>query len=90
MMENMKEFDLDIRYFIYQTFSKTAKPPTTIEVAEQLKAPISEIEKSLDRLAAGHQIALAPGSHSIWMAHPFSGIPTNFAVEVNGKKYRGN
>ena len=90
MMENMKEFDLDIRYFIYQTFSNTTKPPTTIEVADHLRVSISEVENSLDRLADAHHIALAPGSYSIWMAHPFSGIPTNFVAEIDGKKYWGN
>ena len=89
-MVNTYEFDVDVRYFIYQTFLNTSKPPTTIEVSDHVQAPISEVEKSLQRLADSHHIALAPGSHSIWMAHPFAGIPTNFVAEINGKKYWGN
>jgi hypothetical protein len=37
-----------------------------------------------------HYIALAPDSYSIWMAHPFSGVPTNSVVAIGSKKYYGN
>jgi hypothetical protein len=90
MMENTNELNLDVRHFIYQTFSNTSKPPTTIEIGNHLQVSISEIENSLERLADSHHIALAPGSYSIWMAHPYSGIPTKFVAEINGKKYWGN
>ena len=90
MTEETQELDLDVRHFIYQIFSDTAKPPTTYEIAVHLKVSIAEVEEALERLADAHQIALAPGSYSIWMAHPFSGIPTNFVAEINGKRYWGN
>ena len=88
--ENMKELDLDVRHFIYQIFLYTAKPPTTHEIAAHLQVSIAEVEEALERLADAHQIALAPGSYSIWMAHPFSGIPTNFVAEINAERYWGN
>ena len=82
--------DEDVRHFIYTTFAGTSRPPTTGEVADQFNAPIAAIEDAFERLADAHQIALAPGSHSIWMAHPFSGIPTNYVAEVADQKYWGN
>jgi hypothetical protein len=82
--------DLDIRHFIYTTFAETARPPATREIAEFISLSIDEIEGSLDRLAQAHHIALAPGTHTIWMAHPFSGLPTNYIAKVEGKKYWGN
>ena len=82
--------DLDIRHFIYTTFAGTCRPPTTCETAGHFGISIAAVENSYERLAAAHHIALAPGSHAIWMAHPFSGLPTNYAAEVGHKKYWGN
>lgn len=82
--------DLDVRHFIYATFAQTSRPPTTREAADYFKTSISTIEDAFVSLANAHHIALAPGSYSIWMAHPFSGIATNFVAEVAGKKHWGN
>jgi hypothetical protein len=82
--------DLDIRHFIYTTFSGTARPPTTLETADHFKMPIAAVESAYDRLANNHHIALAPGSHGVWMAHPFSGLPTNYVTDVGPKRYYGN
>ncbi len=86
----MESFDKDVRHFIYTTFAETALPPTTRQVSEHLKVSIASVENSFERLANTHDIALAPGSHSIWMAHPFSGLPTNFVTTIGQKKYHGN
>ena len=87
----IKEFsDPDVRHFIYKTFAETTRPPTTIEVADHFNVPIAAVENVFERLASNHHIALAPGTFSIWMAHPFSGLPTNFVADVGGKKYWGN
>ena len=89
-MQIVESFDKDVRYFIYTTFVETALPPTTRQVSEHLKVSIASVENSFERLADSHHIALAPGSHSIWMAHPFSGIPTNYVTTIGQKKYYGN
>ncbi len=88
--EKKKLLDLDVRQFIYTTFADTSRPPTTLEVADQFKVSIAAVESAFERLAETHHIALAPGSHTIWMAHPFSGLPTNYTAEVENKKYSGN
>ena len=77
--------DNEVRHFIYQTFISTSKPPTTAETAKRFQLSISRIESTFQRLAASHDIALAPGSHSIWMAHPFSALPTNYIAQINQK-----
>ena len=82
--------DADVRHYIYTTFAKTSRPPTTGDVADHFKTSIAAVEDAFERLADAHQIALASGSHSIWMAHPFSGVPTNYVAEVAGQKYWGN
>jgi len=85
-----KILDPDVRHYIYTTFAGTSLPPTTLEVAEHFKTSIAAVEETFERLAQAHHIALAPGSHAIWMAHPFSALPTNFIAEVEDKKYTGN
>lgn len=86
----MQSFDKDVRHLIYTTFADTALPPTTRQVSDRLKVSIASVEDSFERLAKSHHIALAPGSYSIWMAHPFSGIPTNYVTTIGQKKYYGN
>jgi hypothetical protein len=87
---NREISDLDIRYFIYTTFAETALPPTTLETADHFKISIAEVERAYERLAGVHHIALTPGAHRIWMAHPFSGLPTNYVAETDHQRYWGN
>ena len=86
----MQEIDLDVRVYIYQTFAKHALPPTASEIAEHFGFSNAEVQQSLDRLAEAHQIALAPGTPNIWMAHPFSGVKTDFTAKAGHKEYWGN
>ena len=89
-MNDIEKLDKEIRHFIYKTFTETAGPPTTEAVAAYQKRDIFSIEQSFKRLAHAHQIALAPGSCSIWMAHPFSSVPTNYTADVGSTKYFAN
>jgi hypothetical protein len=82
--------DLDIRHFIYSTFAETGRPPTTLETAGHFTISIAAVEGAYERLGNAHHIALAPGSHGIWMAHPFSGLPTNYVTEIEDKRYYAN
>jgi hypothetical protein len=85
-----ESIDEDVRHYIYRTFAETTLPPTTWQVAEHFGMPIASIENAFERLANAHQIALAPGSYSIWMAHPFSGLPTNYVAAIGSNAYYGN
>jgi len=89
-MDDIEKLDKEIRHYIYKTFSVTTRPPTTEEISKHYNITISTVEESYKRLANSHQIALAPGSYSIWMAHPFSSLPTNFRVEVGSNRYFAN
>jgi hypothetical protein len=82
--------DRDVRHFIYTNFVQTSRPPSTLETAAHFKISIAAVEMAYERLADAHHIALAPGTQSIWMAHPFSGLPTNFVAEVESKRFWGN
>ena len=84
------EIDADIRYYIYQTFSPRTRPPNTLETAQHLNIQTREAEEAFTRLAQSHNISLAPGSHSIWMAHPFSALPTFYTARDADKLVWGN
>ena len=79
-----------IRHFIYTTFAGTARPPTTAETARHFDISIAAVEAAYERLAQAHHIALAPGSHLVWMAHSFSGLPTNYVAYAENTRYWGN
>jgi hypothetical protein len=85
-----ESIDEDVRHYIYKTFAATTLPPTTSQVAGQFGVSIASIENAFERLANAHQIALAPGGYSIWMAHPFSSVPTNYVATIGSKEYYGN
>jgi len=86
----MQETDLDVRYYIYQTIAEHVNPPAVSDIAGHLGLSKAEVQQSLDRLAEAHQVALAPDTHNVWMAHPFSGVKTDFTAKVGHKEYWGN
>ena len=88
--QNTETTDTDVRHFIYTTFAEKTRSPTTLETADYFKISIAAVEGAYERLANAHHIALAPGSHGVWMAHPFSGLPTNYVTKVENKRYWGN
>lgn len=82
--------DRDVRLAVYRTFVEEGRPPTTREVAVSLGVETLDVEASIRRLADDHVLVLAPGTPYVWMANPFSAIPTPFEVEVGDRRYFGN
>jgi hypothetical protein len=65
-----------VHHQVLTSFVQRGYAPTVDEIAAALSAPQGEVEQSLQRLHAGHGLVLQPGSHEIWLAHPFSSSPT--------------
>jgi len=82
--------DRDVRLAVYRKIVEEGRPPTAPEIAGGLGVAAAEVEASLRRLADGHVLVLAPGTPYIWMANPFSAIPTPFEVLVGDRTYFGN
>jgi hypothetical protein len=82
--------DRDVRLAVYRKIVEEGQPPTAPEIAAGLDVGALDVEGSLRRLADGHVLVLAPGTPYIWMANPFSAIPTPFEVEVGDRRYFGN
>lgn len=86
----MIEFDEQVRWQVYRNFEKAGRPPAPTELARELGVNPLAVEESLDRLQEARALVLAPGSHHVWMAHPFSAVPTAYPVSVGGTSYWAN
>lgn len=82
--------DRQVRLEVYRGFVEDARPPSPDEIARSLGHPQIEVEGALRRLADGHVLVLAPGTPYVWMANPFSAIPTPFRVESGDSRWWGN
>lgn len=88
--DDRSELDRRVRHRIYRCFVETGRAPTVDDLAIELCRPGTAIEDSLQRLAADHLIVLAPGSNRVWMAHPFSAVPTPYPVRTARRRYWAN
>lgn len=76
------DFDWGVRTHIYRTFAETGRPPVLGQMAAAAGATEHQIQASLQRLFAAHEIAPTPDGAGVWMANPFSGVPTDYVVET--------
>jgi DNA-binding transcriptional MocR family regulator len=86
----MNAFERQVRVLIYARFQERLAPPSPVDLARTLNVSLTEVSQALRALADEHCIVLLPGTDSIWMAHPFSGIETDFIVTVGDRKWFAN
>lgn len=79
-----------VRTFIYEHFAKTAQAPDLTTIAQQFDLSSTQATDILNSLHDIHALFLAPGTTNIRIANPFSGVPTPFEVDANGKRYWAN
>ncbi len=85
------DFDTEVKLTLYNLIAQNAKIPDSAQVAAELGISDANILEAFQRLSAKRLLVLEPGNPSkIRMAPPFSGIPTNFRVEVDHKSYYAN
>ncbi len=89
-MSPQPSIDDAVRLAIFRRTAETGEVPSANDIAAALGEERSAVEASLRRLADGRVIVLAPGTTSIWMAAPFSAVPTPFRVRARGRRYWGN
>ena len=82
--------DREVRLAVYRIVVADGLPPTAPDLAAELGVAIADVEASLHRLADAHVFVLQPGTSSIWMAAPFSAVPTPFEVTVGERRYYAN
>lgn len=84
------DFDTQIKLAVYTHFAETGQRPTPRIVAERAGSDVQSVLDSYSRLRAQRVLALDADGSSIRMAPPFSGIPTQHVVIVDGKQYFAN
>lgn len=78
--------DNEVRVGVYEYFLAQGRAPSPAD----MDMPPGEAEAAFQRLHDSHVIVLKPDSHEIWMANPWSAVPTNFTVTVAGRDWWGN
>jgi ribonuclease HI len=79
-----------VRQFVYQHFVETTKAPDVKAIAAGVGARELEVIGALHTLADMHALVLAPATMNVWMAHPFSAVPTAYPVHARGRTYFAN
>lgn len=83
-------FDDDVRAAIYRLLVAEGRAPVAAEVARDLSTTPAQVEAAFQRLHDAHLLVLAPGTPYIWMANPFSALPTPYTVTTDGRTFWGN
>src|SRR5437879_6943383 len=89
----MPELDLDIqvKLAIYEITAETGSVPNSSQVSSKINIEEDEVLAAFRQLHAKRLVLPEPGDpHRIRMAPPFSGVPTTFPVEANGRHYYAN
>jgi ribonuclease HI len=84
------ELERAVRVFVYRHLVDTARAPELADLSRALEVASDFVASALRRLADLHALVLAPASLNIWMAHPFSAVPTSYPVVANGRTYFAN
>ena len=79
-----------IRHFVYSHFADKIHPPSVEDAAMHFNISIEEASAFYEELHHRHAFFLEPGTLTVRMAWPFSGIPTDFKVHAHDKTYFAN
>jgi hypothetical protein len=80
--------DRRVRLAILERFAETGEAPTAADVAAAIGEYEGVVAEAYSRLADARLLVLGTGTRDIWMAHPFSAVPTGFRVETErGSSY---
>ncbi len=77
------DFDWHVRALVYRIFAEAGRGPAIAELAARAGATEHRIASSLRTLEEAHELALLPNG-GVWMANPFSAVPTDYVVETPG------
>ena len=75
---------------VMQRFAALLRAPTHAELAEATGLAETEVRAELRSLAEQRLLVLSPDDDEIWMANPFSAVPTDYVAVVNGRRHFGN
>lgn len=81
----------DVRLAIYQGFAEHGRAPKPSDLCRRFELPPRILDRLVRFLAEERSaLVLMPGSSYIWMAEPFSAVPTHFPVQSGARTWFGN
>lgn len=83
-------FDSKVRARIYDLFVNGVREVDVDAVAGSCGWDPVEVAVAFSNLAEEHQIALIDGDRRVWMAHPFSGVPTSYRAVLGNRSWYAN
>jgi hypothetical protein len=86
----MNSFERLVRASVIHSLRDYALAPSSAEIAHSLGATASAVSSALHALADAHRLALIPGTDSVWMAHPFSAVESDFVVRSGDRRWYAN
>ena len=85
------ELDTRVKLAIYSAIAETGAVPTSTGISLNIDLDEDKVRASFARLHGKRLVVPEPGDPSrIRMAPPFSGVPTAFPVDAQGKRYYAN
>lgn len=79
-----------LHHAIVTFFLAHQRAPSVVELASRFDRSERDVRAALRALAADHGVVLHPRSDEIWIAHPFSTVPTSFVVRAGSCAWWGN
>ncbi len=80
----------EVRLAVYDHFVARQQAPSVQEVSERTGHSAVEVSSVFRRLAEAHVLVLRPGTDEVWMAMPFSAVPTGFTVRIGERSWWAN
>jgi len=84
------DLDTRIKLAVYRGAAERGILPRAEEVASDVSVKVQHVRDSYARLAQRRLLVLEPDGLTIRMAPPFSGVPTQHQVTVDGIHYYAN
>ena len=86
-----RDLDTKVKLAIYEITAETGWVPNSGQVTDKIGIGEREVLNAFGRLHAKRLLLPEPNDPTrIRMAPPFSGVPTKFPVEANGKTFYAN
>ena len=76
------DFDWAVRAEIYGAFAERGSAPAVGEIAAAVGGTELQVCDALRKLFDAHEIAPLASGNGVWMANPFSAVPTDYPVEA--------
>jgi hypothetical protein len=82
--------DVEVKLAVYRHFAETGRRPDAREVGERAGRTVADVLDAYRSLREQRLLLLEADGATIRMAPPFSGVPTQHRVDVEGIEYFAN